>query len=146
MIYDVSSLYFETLSGVRLTPLIEFINNSEESKANAEIIACHSKFVNACCHCLFECQLEKEDLISDKGLLVKQDIKRLGSNIYELVKHLIAGGMNLQTKQDFEDIAKPLIDSSIRFIHLSISKFELLSQDEQDKKDNILSKVFEALF
>jgi len=130
MIYDVSSLYFETLSGVRLTPLIEFINSTEDNKANAEVVACHTRFVNACCHCLFECKLTKADLVTDKGLLVKQDIRRLGANIHALIQHLIAGGMNTQHNQDFEDIAKPLVDSGIRFIHLSIAKFELMSQDE----------------
>merc|ERR1719329_641683 len=56
MIYDISQLYFENLSGVRLEPLLEYVNHSPDSSKDSEIVACHSKFVNACCHCLFEYQ------------------------------------------------------------------------------------------
>lgn len=40
----------------------------------------------------------------------------------------------------------PLCDSAIRFIHLSIRKFDILNSSEEDKKDTTLSKIFEALF
>jgi len=53
MIYDLPELYFSSISGVRLTPLIEHVNNSEENRKDAELIALHSKLVNACCQCLF---------------------------------------------------------------------------------------------
>jgi hypothetical protein len=93
MIYDLPELYFSTLSGVRLTPLLEHVNNSAENRADAELIACHSKLVNACCHCLFQFQPAGED-IEHQMAIVKSDTKRLGANIYDLVLHLIAGGMN----------------------------------------------------
>jgi len=40
----------------------------------------------------------------------------------------------------------PLCDSAIRFIHLSIRKFDILNSSEEDKKDTTLSLIFEALF
>ena len=78
--------------------------------------------------------------------IMKSDIRRLGANIYDLVRRLIAGEMNSQFKQTYEDIAMPLCDSAVRFIHLSIAKFKILNQTDEDKKDTTLSKVFEALF
>lgn len=54
--------------------------------------------------------------------------------------------MNSQFKKSFEDIAMPLCDSAIRFIHLSIRKFDILNSCEEDKKDTTLSLIFEALF
>ena len=32
MIYDISQLYFDNLSGVRLEPLLEYVNHSSESR------------------------------------------------------------------------------------------------------------------
>ena len=78
MLYDVSQLYFDFLSGVRLDLLIGYINHSEESAKDTEIVACHSKLVNACCHCLFEYKGTEEDTTR----IAKNDIKKLGANMY----------------------------------------------------------------
>lgn len=62
MIYDLPELYFSALSGVRLTPLIEHVNLSPENRADAELIAHHSKLMNACCHCLFQFEPTEGDI------------------------------------------------------------------------------------
>lgn len=120
MIYDISQLYFDNLSGVRLEPLLEYVNHSSESSKDSEIVACHGKFVNACCHCLFEYQPDPAAPDEDKDRIVRNDMKTLAVNICGSIDHLISGGMNTSYKQDFEQIAKQLCDSCIRFIHLSI--------------------------
>lgn len=71
--------------------------------------------------------------------------------------------MNTAYKQDYENIAKMFCESSIRYIHLSIAKWELLNEElpEPDEKDAdkddgkeddksavkgaLLSRIFEGL-
>ena len=55
---------------------------------------------------------------------------------------LINGKINTSYKQDYENIAKMFCESSIRYIHLSIAKFEMLKAE----KDTQLSDIFEGLF
>lgn len=137
MLYDVSKLYFDFLSGVRLDLMIGYVNHSEDSSKDTDIVTCHSKFVNACCHCLFEYQGTDEDT----KRIVKNDIKRIGANIYSCIEHLVNGKINTAYKQDYENIAKMFCESSIRYIHLSIAKYEILKEE----KDTLLSTIFEGL-
>jgi hypothetical protein len=53
MIYDLPRLYFDNLSG-RRNHLLEYQTSSDERKADADIVRAHTRYINACCHCLFE--------------------------------------------------------------------------------------------
>ena len=108
MIYDLGRLYFDNISGVRLDALIGYVNHSQSSKKDSDIVTCHSKLVNACCHCLFEWKrhgTSSKEANSDQAKkfaleekLVKSDLKRLAQNIFDSIKHLIGGGINTQYK------------------------------------------------
>ena len=52
MIYDLPRLYFDNIGG-RKNPLLEYQTSTEERKRDADIVRAHTRFINACCHCLF---------------------------------------------------------------------------------------------
>ena len=138
MISDIFSLYFENLSGVRLDNLIGYVHKGDNIK-DTEIVAAHAKLINSCCHCLFECKIDKDD--ETKARIAKSDMTKLANNVHDCIQSLIVGEVNTQYKQDYENMAKLLCESSIRFIHLSIQKYQLVKAE----KSPTLSKIFEGL-
>lgn len=139
MISDIYSLYFENMSGVRLESLIGYVHNPKENIKDTEIVACHARLLNSCCHCLFECKIGDGE--EDKARIAKADMARLATNISECVQSLVGGEVNTQYKQDYENLATLLCESSMRFIHLSIQKHRLIKAE----KSMTLGKIFEAL-
>jgi len=92
MISDIYSLYFENMSGVRLESLIGYVHKPKENMKDTEIVACHARLLNSCCHCLFECKIGDED--ADKARIAKADMARLATNISECVQSLVGGEVN----------------------------------------------------
>lgn len=146
MIYDLPRLYFDNISGVRLDPLINFQGSSEKRRADADIVRAHTRLVNACCQSLFEWGREGSfETKPGEETVVKHDMMRLAGVTHYALRHLIDGGMNMQYKFDYEAIAKPLVDSGIRFVHLCISKFHLLKNDKNERVTDIFEGMFAIL-
>jgi hypothetical protein len=51
----------------------------------------------------------------------------VSKNVHEGILRLISGKVNSQYKADFEKVTKLYSDSAIKVIHLSITKFTLMS-------------------
>jgi len=90
MINDLPKLYFDNLSGVRMNTMLNYINTSEETKKDSEIVASHTKFVNSVCYCLFGFKGGN----SQEESIVQMDMERIANNINGSIKHLISGNIN----------------------------------------------------
>lgn len=149
MIYDLPRLYFDNISGLRLKSLIGYHGSTEDRKKDADIVRAHTKFVNACCQCLFEWgRPGAEAPPAKEEPVVKHDIAALADITAGAMRFLVDGGMNTRYKSEYEQIAGPLAESAIRFVHLCVSKFDMLKDEDEASKSalRLLSETFGALF
>lgn len=78
MLLDFPDVYFDMISGVRLEPLLKFMN--ELNKNDFNIVHAYSKFLNAVAQCLFSFKPEIYEEEKDRERrthLVKMDIKNI---------------------------------------------------------------------
>lgn len=122
IINDISLLYFDNLSGVRLEPLLEFVELSEANMADTEILLYHCQLVASVCYCLYEHEPKNED---EKQVFLL-DVRQVTKSILGCIRNLISGKVNSQYKANYEKQCQLLAECAFRVIHLGVQRFTVV--------------------